>query len=254
MVEDNTIRVWTVALDAGPESADRWFNQLLSAEEQDRAGRFQAAHLRVDWITARAALRFALGRCLQVSPAQVTFRPPEPGGQPYAGSAKPVLSQNTGLSFNLSHTQGRALIAVSSLEVGVDVERHRSVEVEADLAGMARAVMSDEELALWRALSARDRARAFYHLWTRKESYIKATGLGMFSGLREITVPVWPYPLFEAEIVSDLSQSCPWMVRDLPIEPGYSASISWRAAESARPDDPLIPEVVVEALDPQAFG
>ncbi|HET6548121.1 MAG TPA: 4'-phosphopantetheinyl transferase superfamily protein, partial [Solirubrobacter sp.] len=75
------------------------------------------------------------------------------------------------LRFNLSHSGGRALIALAEgVEVGIDVERtdRRSRAIERTLTEGERA-----------ALHARDRHRALLQVWCRKEALAKAIGGGL---------------------------------------------------------------------------
>jgi 4'-phosphopantetheinyl transferase len=137
------------------------------------------------------------------------------------------------LRFNLSHTRGAALIGVTQgRELGVDIEWQRPMD---DLEAMARSVMSEEELELWKALEAGARFRAFYRVWTRKESYLKAIGLGLFRRLQEVTVPVSADSLdYDAEdtsrsqgLIQDQGGKGVWQVKDVAVWEGYSASICW---------------------------
>lgn len=83
-----------------------------------------------------------------------------------------------GLVFNLSHTEGLIACAVArAAELGVDVEwTHRG----RSMLEIADRFFSSRELADLRALPepARQEDR-FFDLWTLKESYIKARGLGL---------------------------------------------------------------------------
>ncbi len=118
------------------------------------------------------------------------------------------------------------MIAVArGREVGIDIEWQRPME---DMEGMARAVMSEEEYPLWLALPASDQAVAFYRLWTRKESYLKAIGLGLFRDLHDITVPVsadFLDPARDGPPVRDKAGYGVWRVADIPAEGSYAASI-----------------------------
>ena len=133
--------------------------------------------------------------------------------------------------FNLSHTSGAALVGVVlSREVGIDIEWLRPME---DLDAMARSITSGEELDQWESLDAASRFDAFYRVWTRKESYLKAIGLGLYRSLQDVTVPVLlddsSGTLWE---VRDRAGEGHWSGRDIPVEEGYSASICWEGAEA----------------------
>jgi 4'-phosphopantetheinyl transferase len=138
------------------------------------------------------------------------------------------------IRFNLSHTNGVALVAVGlGRELGVDIEWHRPLE---DLEAMARAVMSELELRQWLALDSEYRYVAFYHLWSRKESYLKAIGLGLYRNLHEVTVPISAERLDESggriHVVHDVSGEGRWQLRDVLASADYSASV---CCEGVRP-------------------
>jgi 4'-phosphopantetheinyl transferase len=257
MIDRDTIHVWRVQLDAmttlpGDEQAARLesWRAMLSAEEQRRAGAFLALEHRQDYVAAHAALRFVLGMYLGVSPSLLDIGA--------SGGTKPTLAVTAGvgskdrdfwekewpdLRFNLSHTRGAVLIGIAiGRELGVDIEWQRPLD---DLEGMARSVMSNEELLQWNALEPENRTRAFYRVWTRKESYLKAIGLGLFRNLQDVTVPVSADALEDAQRdsrrVLDRSGEGAWSVLDIPAWAGYSASVCWESAG--------VPPLVVRDLD-----
>lgn len=86
----------------------------------------------------------------------------------YGAQGKPYLPG--GPRFSLSHSGAWAVLAVDAQPVGVDIEliRPRS-------AALAPRVFTADELA-WLQTSPLEN---FYVLWTRKESILKATGLGL---------------------------------------------------------------------------
>lgn len=80
-----------------------------------------------------------------------------------------------GLYFNLSHSGERVLLAVSDREIGCDIERE-----EEKLSFPAGHFFCRGEQEYLSGIPMGDeRARAFFRLWTIKESYLKMTGEGM---------------------------------------------------------------------------
>ncbi|MGC1304335.1 MAG: 4'-phosphopantetheinyl transferase superfamily protein, partial [Caulobacteraceae bacterium] len=139
----------------------------LSPDERERAARYRTPELTRRFIAGRTLLRRTLARYLDCAADSLGFTY-NPYGRPSLASAP--------FDFNLSHSGSAALIAVARETVGVDIE-HRAPD--ADLAGMARQVMSPIELRQFEALSSEDtRVAAFYDLWTAKEAVIKALGTG----------------------------------------------------------------------------
>ena len=83
---------------------------------------------------------------------------------------KPVVSD--GPEISISHTNGAAAVAVSDRPVGVDIERIHAVGPT-----LPKRVMSPQEY-LWYQ-SHMDDDKAFFTLWTLKESYYKYLGTGL---------------------------------------------------------------------------
>ena len=86
-------------------------------------------------------------------------------------NGKPGLLEQPGLHFNLTHSSDYAAAVFSEVEVGIDLEHFRENGEK-----IAARFFSEEEQAF---LRERKDASSFTRIWTRKESYVKATGLGM---------------------------------------------------------------------------
>ena len=96
-----------------------------------------------------------------------------------AGSdGKPYLL-GTKVHFSLSHSGSFAACALSDHPVGLDLEQRGRMSEP-----LLRRSFSPEEQSLVRA--AEDPDLLFTRLWTGKESFVKATGQGVLSPLREI--------------------------------------------------------------------
>jgi 4'-phosphopantetheinyl transferase len=149
----------------------------LSPDELERADRFVTAALRASFIAARGLLRWVLAAYLDTGAASLRFR--------YGTNGKPALDPAE-LSFNLSHSHGALLVAVTrGREIGVDIERVRN---EVDHQAIARTVFSPGELAALARLPTDSRARAFFRCWTRKEAFIKGRGDGLSLALDSFDV------------------------------------------------------------------
>ena len=167
------VHLWAVDLDPEPGEAARRFAATTDAE-RERAGRFWRREDGDRHLSAHGALRLVLADYLACDPLALLFATGEHG--------KPFL-EGAPLEFNLSHSSDLALIAVGrERQVGVDVERVRSVPDLEDLAGR---VCGPHELATLAALAEEHRAHAFLAMWTRKEALAKATGDGIGGVMRD---------------------------------------------------------------------
>jgi 4'-phosphopantetheinyl transferase len=158
------VLAWVVDLAHPPVAFDDLFARLTPAE-QERALRYKVARPRHEFVVGRGLLRGLLGEILGVEPAAV----------PLAAlpSGKPVLPADTGLHFNVTHTDGVALLACGRSRVGIDVERPRPL---ADADGLVGRYFSAAECAAFRTLPPHHRMPGFFRGWTCKEAVIKAAG------------------------------------------------------------------------------
>jgi 4'-phosphopantetheinyl transferase len=169
---DEQAHVWLLPTAQLPPAAALGAERLLCELERQRAREFAVEAARLEFVTARAFVRSLLSRYLGVSPQALAFESSEFG--------KPLLCTPPGaerLDFNVSHTAGLTVCALArSAWVGVDVE---CVTREADTTGIAERFFSAGELRALSGLSPERRLRRFYELWTLKEAYAKALGLGL---------------------------------------------------------------------------
>jgi 4'-phosphopantetheinyl transferase len=191
----------------------------LSAEELRRAGRYRFKKDREHFIVARGLLRTILGRYLDEEPSQLRFC--------YGPHGKPALATVFGgdaLRFNLSHSHGLALFAVTRRrEVGVDLEY-----IQAHLADdqIAERFFSPREVALLRDLPKDVRREAFFIFWTRKEAFIKATGKGLSLPLNQFEVSLVPgKPIVLLSANDDHQKTFRWSLQALAAASGYAAAL-----------------------------
>ncbi len=146
---------------------------LLSVDERARLDRFLFVRDQRRYLATRALVRTVLATYTSAVPASFRFGTGE-YGKPYV--TRPSVGRR--LHFNLSNTQGLVACAVSMEHelVGVDVE---SCERTVDTESVAGSHFSPSEASALRALPESERLRDFLRIWTLKESYIKATGLGL---------------------------------------------------------------------------
>jgi 4'-phosphopantetheinyl transferase len=175
-------------LDAGAEET-RSLESCLSDAERERAARFRFERDRRRFIVARARLREELAARLGVRPEARLGVRPEAVRFAYGDNGKPRLADHA-LQFSVSHCDDVALFAFSkTAEVGVDIEAIRPVR-EAD--AIAVQFFSPLEHAGYAALAPRDRLLGFFRVWTRKEAYVKALGVGFSMALERFDLSVAP--------------------------------------------------------------
>ena len=86
--------------------------------------------------------------------------------------------EHSNLQFSLSHSEGLAVVALSDIPVGVDIEL---LDIERDTSRLIDRFFNEEEKALLKESS--DPSLSFYTIWTKKEALLKISGKGL-SGIR----------------------------------------------------------------------
>jgi 4'-phosphopantetheinyl transferase len=157
------------------------FDSLLASAERDRAALLQVESDRRRFAIARVLQRTVLSAYApEVRPQEWRF---------VAGArGKPALAPEfagLALHFNLAHTDGLVALALSREPVlGIDVENCAARAAPLLIANRYFTADEARDLA---TLPAAEQSRRFYSLWTLKESWIKATGLGLSAGLGDVS-------------------------------------------------------------------
>jgi len=151
---------------------------LLSDDERARRERIRAQPDRDAYAMAHALLRSTLSELGDRPPGAWRFTA-GPYGKPALAEAAPPLS------FNLSHARGLVACAVAAgADVGLDVE---TIARATNWRGIASRYFSPAELAeIDRADPAYQETR-FFELWTLKEAFVKALGVGLSQPLNAMT-------------------------------------------------------------------
>jgi 4'-phosphopantetheinyl transferase len=96
------------------------------------------------------------------------------------------------LFFNLSHTDDLLVLTISAQgEVGIDIETKRNH----NFWDISKRFFHADELARMEALDQQERERSFYRLWTLKEAFFKALGIGITAGLDKIQIDLDSEPV-----------------------------------------------------------
>lgn len=204
--------------------------RTLSEQERARAARFRHALHARRWIRARTALRWHLGVALGSPPEQLRFRS-EPLGKPMLDG-----TQAHRFTFNLSHAADMAVIAWAHLPPGLDAPPLLGVDVEAvvavpELEEVARHYFAPEERAALLALPLEERTFAFHRIWTRKEAFVKALGLGIGAPLDRFAVTLDHATAHVCRADSALfGPPESWAMAGWEPSPGYVAALAVRDA------------------------
>jgi len=215
----NDVHVWRASLDQQAEQL-KWLAQTLAADESLRAEGFYFERDKKRFIAGRGILRTILGRYLGIEPDQLQFF--------YSPRGKPTLAKTPGestLRFNLAHSQGLALYAITyEREIGVDLERIRHI---AEAEQIVDHYFSAGEKAVFHALAEHEKHGAFFTCWTRKEAYLKACGKGLTEALNQIDVSLAPgEPARLLSIEGNVLEAARWSLQELRPAFGFVATLA----------------------------
>jgi 4'-phosphopantetheinyl transferase len=193
------VHVWKIHLDRQPSEVRGQFDEL-SADEKSRARNLRRERDRNRYVVAHCELRRILGSYIGLRAACVRFTANSFG--------KPSLEKHCSwLSFNLSHSRGLALIAITAgRELGVDCE---FIDEHFPIQKLASSIVSPAEYSSLSPTDPSLRANIFFRWWTRREAVLKAIGSG-----------------FAKEETHRADRNCKWSVLDLPVDQRYSAALA----------------------------
>jgi 4'-phosphopantetheinyl transferase len=182
----------------------------LTAAEQTRAGRFRSAQDR---------LAFALGRGLvRTTLSQYDIAPPDGWQFVWNTHGKPELvpsSDRAPLRFSIAHCAGMVAVGVAlGREIGVDVE---SVDGSRSATAIAHSCFTPDEVRIIESLPLAEQPSAFVAVWTLKEAYVKACGLGLSIPLADFSIALDPPRLsFSPRLVDDDQLWWLWQTNPTP--------------------------------------
>lgn len=149
-------------------SADKW----LSAYRREKLARLRVPSLAQASVGAELLLIRALKDRLGEIPLPLEIDCDKQG--------KPYLTDHE-IQFNLSHSGRYAACALGEMPLGVDIQLLRSYSPEL----IRRCFTTAEQRML---MESPEPERTFVQLWTRKESLLKAVGIGLRAPLSGLDV------------------------------------------------------------------
>ncbi len=152
--------------------------ELLAPEERERAARFVVEAPRRRFVAGRALLRTVLAASTGQAASELDIAA-DGRGRPYLVG----VPENV---FNVSHSGDRVVVvSASGGRIGVDVEELRPI-AQAD--HLARRFFAPREADAVLSADGARRDHIFLHVWTCKEAWLKAVGLGITVPLRAVEV------------------------------------------------------------------
>ena len=180
------VDVWCARLpDVWDDGLFHSYYEILTSEETERYSRFVFEKDRRQFLLTRALERDVLSRYLEVKPAELVFTRNEYG--------KPAISKPNGfpVTYSLSHTKGLSVCAVApSGDVGVDVESLQRINSHQEI---SKRFFASSEVAFLESVDEERRQTEFLRLWTLKEAFVKARGVGLSIPLNTFEIKMYPH-------------------------------------------------------------
>ncbi len=212
LLENNQIHIWKVNVNNSELDINNLLSNVLSDDERKRAIRLRSDKDKRRFVVSRGLLRKNLGQYMDTNPAQIVFD--------YNSHGKPSIrtdDNNKNIKFNVSHSRELAIYAIClNKEIGVDVEYIRDVGTADKI---IKRFFTEEEKSFYNSLSEHKKKLGFFTLWTRKEAYSKARGMGIGLPLKD----------FDINLVQNEGNSInksKWSLIDLDIDKDYLAALA----------------------------
>jgi len=180
----------------------------VSQARREKAERLKTAGAKALSVGAEMLLQRALERVHGIS-GSLRMTQGEDG--------KPMLSDYSGIHFNLSHSGHHVVCGLGSQPVGVDIQKMERPNLK-----LARRFFAPSEADWLCALPAEQQTRGFYDLWALKEAYMKYTGKGFRLPLHAFQVDCRnEEPIMPGTVIILDGKSMPILIKNYPDLEGY---------------------------------
>ncbi|MBE7122182.1 4'-phosphopantetheinyl transferase family protein [Bacillus cereus] len=164
------MEIYGVLLNYGSEDNIKkveYLKKYISKQKLNKIDRLKKNEDRMRSIIGDVMVRWAICNKYNLLNENLLFTTNE-YGKPF------LINNNIKVSFSISHSGSWVVVALSSLEVGIDIEKVKDLNVK-----IAQQFFTPEENNTLTKLIPEEQLHYFYELWTLKESYVKAIGKGL---------------------------------------------------------------------------
>ncbi|HWR19660.1 MAG TPA: 4'-phosphopantetheinyl transferase superfamily protein [Clostridia bacterium] len=152
-----------------------YLSEMVSSDKHKQLRKFSRYEDAQRTLLGDVLLRCALKERYGMLNSEIVFRTNEFG--------KPYLQNCPDNHINISHSKKYVACAVSLSPVGIDVEEIGNMDINT-----VNRFFTEEEKQYILGFPKQVQSSAFYHIWTRKEAYIKREGKGLQTPLSTINV------------------------------------------------------------------
>lgn len=150
---------------------------FVSDEKRARIGRFRIYEDKLRSLFGEAVAKNELSKKLKCDIKDIEFEKNKYG--------KLKVKGNNDIYFNISHSGDYAIVGISDSEIGIDIEIYKGAKHE--VVDLAKRYYTEDEYNWILSFDEAERIKAFYKIWTLKESYVKFVGKGLSISLSSFT-------------------------------------------------------------------
>lgn len=196
----------------------------LSEKEKKQVERFPFQSEKNQHVLTRYLLRFMFNKFYNRPFESFEFESDDKGKLSLLN-----LPHETPIYFNISHTKGMIACAFSKAKfIGIDIE---STTREINHVDFANSIFSQAEFRQIKGLSEIEGRELFFKIWTLKEAYLKALGVGIVDNLNEINFDVLAKQITMNRSPSFFDQSNDWHWYLENPSPQHQLALAYRAKD-----------------------
>ncbi|MFG0213636.1 4'-phosphopantetheinyl transferase family protein [Brevibacillus porteri] len=185
------------------------FLQALPEKKRERVNRFRNPADSYRALLADVLVRSLICEAYSISNDEIEYD--------FNAYGKPFLKSFPNFCFNVSHSGEWVVCATHDSQVGIDVEQICPIDL--DIATHYFAPAEVEDLL---AKHPDEQLPYFFDLWTLKESYIKARGMGLSIPLQSFAIRK---NLDQSIMISQNDSRDAWAFHQYEIDPDYKLSV-----------------------------
>jgi 4'-phosphopantetheinyl transferase len=182
--------------------------KMIPKKTLDRINRFKRPDDMQRSLLGEVICRKVISDKLSIPPDQIMINKSKNG--------KPYIRYTKNLFFNISHSGHWVVMAVSDTQVGIDIERIKSINLR-----VAERFFSEEEYRMIQNQPDEMKSDFFFTLWTLKESYLKLTGKGLTKSLSSFTIKYFNGNY----LIADVNPDQKVFFKQYLIEKGYKLAV-----------------------------
>ncbi len=187
----------------------------LSNEEKLKMDSYYHYNDKIRFLLSRYMLKQQLSKYLNIDIEAILLK--------YSVHGKPYFKNKHGVEFNISHSENIVIVAFYGDNIGIDVQHHHPIEEDF----INESFLTKNEISYLNSLEDNDKTLEFYRIWTIKEAYIKAIGIGMYMDLKSIDITN-PEPL--------KYNGKKYIIALTNINPSYSCAVCYPGSKMKKAD------------------